>query len=272
MQNLTIGIIGAGNMGCALAEGLAATPGGPRARLYDHTEESRARAARSGLAVTTSLAELLTGADVLVLAVKPQHVPPLARRLAADVAERNPLVVSVAAGIRTGALHQWLGGGRVIRAMPNTPALIGAGATVLYAPHDIVAADRAQVEALLRPISAIWWVTDEDLMDAATAVSGSGPAYFFLAIEALTEAAIAAGLPVDMAAELARTTALGATRMADTSSEPVATLRRRVTSPNGTTERAIQSFIDQGFMKMFTDAVEAARVRAVELGQELGTL
>ncbi|MDA8360419.1 MAG: pyrroline-5-carboxylate reductase [Gammaproteobacteria bacterium] len=272
MQNMTIGIIGAGNMGRALAAGLGATPGGPHALVYDHSGEARQRATQQGLTVAETLAELVAWANVLVLAVKPQHIAALAREITGDVAARHPLIVSVAAGIRTDALRHWLGSDRVARAMPNTPALIGAGATVLYAPPDISAGDRAQVEALLRPVSALWWVDDEDLMDAATAVSGSGPAYFFLVIEALAAAAVRAGLPEPLAVELATATALGAARMAGTGTESPAALRRQVTSPNGTTERAIQSFMDQGIMTMFATAVEAARVRAAELGRELGGL
>ncbi len=272
MHNTNIGIIGAGNMGRALAAGLAATPGAPRAWLYDQNDDTRALAAGQGLTVTATLAELVAQADVLVLAIKPQHVPALARGLAPGLAARNPLILSVAAGIRTGALRHWLQSPRVVRAMPNTPALIQAGATALYAPADITQEDRTRIEMLLRPVSALWWVDDEDLMDAATAVSGSGPAYFFLAIEALTAAGVHAGLPETMAGELATATALGAARMAASGNAPPATLRRQVTSPNGTTERAIHSFMDQGFMKIFEVAVEAARARAAELGQELGKL
>ncbi|MDA8391109.1 MAG: pyrroline-5-carboxylate reductase [Gammaproteobacteria bacterium] len=272
MQNMTIGIIGAGNMGRALAAGLAATPGAARALVYDHSDDTRRRAAQQGLAVAKTLAELVAQADVLVLAVKPQHVAALAREIAAGVATGHPLIVSVAAGIRTDALRRWFHSDRVVRAMPNTPALIRAGATVLYAAADIAADDRARVEALLQPVSAVWWVADEDLMDAATAVSGSGPAYFFLAIEALAAAGVQAGLPALIASELAAATALGAARMAGAGTESPATLRRQVTSPNGTTERAIQSFMDQGFMKMFERAVEAARARAAELGEELGAV
>ncbi|MHB8255140.1 MAG: pyrroline-5-carboxylate reductase [Acidiferrobacter sp.] len=274
MTDPSIGIIGAGNMGLALASGLVAASV-PRGRLAisDPNPDKRHAAERLGITTEPDNDALVRRTDVLVLAVKPQHLQVLCRAIAPAVAVRRPLVISVAAGVRAADINRWLGGElAVVRAMPNTPALIRAGASVMFANERATKTDRQAAESVLKAVSEVFWVADESLMDAVTAVSGSGPAYLFLFLEALIAAGIAAGLPRDLCAALAKDTALGAARMAKTSPDDVALLRTRVTSPGGTTEQAIKSFLDSGFMEMFTRAILAAATRSQQLGDQLGAL
>lgn len=268
MQNPFIGIVGAGNMGLALAMGLAATHGGSLC-LCDRQADRRAAAAEHGLRTTADPAAL-AAADVIILAVKPQQMAASCAALGQALTTGRPLIISVAAGVRLASLDHWLGHQlAIVRAMPNTPALINAGATVLCANTRVDDTGRALAEDILRAVSRIWWVADEALMDAVTAVSGSGPAYVFLFMEALTAAAVRCGLPATLASDLVGETVLGAARMA-AGGEDVATLRRRVTSPGGTTERAVQSLLAHNFIAMFETAIAAAVTRAGELGREQG--
>ncbi|HUW98798.1 MAG TPA: pyrroline-5-carboxylate reductase [Acidiferrobacter sp.] len=273
MTNSSIGIIGAGNMGLALASGLVAA-GVARERLAvsDPNPDKRQAVTELGiraLADTDALAQ----ADLLVLAVKPQHLHDLCCALAPAMTGRHPVIVSVVAGARTADIARWIGGEpAIVRAMPNTPALIKAGTSVLFATKHVTQVGREAAEAVLKAVSEVFWVTDEDLMDAVTALSGSGPAYLFLFLQALTEAGIAAGLSRALATALAMNTTLGAALMAKTSPEEVAVLRARVTSPGGTTEQAIKSLMNDGFMEMFTHAINAATARSQQLGKELGAL
>jgi pyrroline-5-carboxylate reductase len=180
--------------------------------------------------------------------------------------DRTPLVVSVAAGITTAQIERWLGGtAAVVRSMPNTPSLLGAGMTGLYANDRVDAAGRAQAEALLAATGRTAWIDDEALMDAVTAVSGSGPAYVFLFAEAMEAAAITQGLPADTARLLVQQTLLGASRMLAESGESPGELRRRVTSPNGTTQAALEAFEAGDLRSLVADAVGAARQRGREL-------
>ncbi|MHB1565690.1 MAG: pyrroline-5-carboxylate reductase [Acidiferrobacter sp.] len=269
MQNPFIGIVGAGNMGLALAAGLADVHG-HALLLCDRQADKRAAAAERGLRTTADIGAL-TGAAIIILAVKPPQMAASCQALGQTLGAHRPLIVSVAAGIRLANLDHWLGHGlAVVRAMPNTPALINAGATVLCANPRVDADGRALAETVLRAVSRVWWLADEALMDAVTAVSGSGPAYVFLLIEALAAAATGCGLPPSLARDLVNETVLGAARMAAQGAEEVTTLRRRVTSPGGTTERAVQSLLDHGFMAMFETAIAVAVARADELGQEQG--
>lgn len=272
MKKLSIGIIGAGNMGFALASGLA---NGSATELIvsDPHPDKRQAIERLGVMTEADNEALVERVEILVLAVKPRHLPALCRALAPAVARCAPLVISVAAGARTPDIGRWLGGElAVVRAMPNTPALLRAGVSVLYGNALTTSAHRQAAETVLRAVSEVFWVDDEALMDAVTAVSGSGPAYLFLFLEAFIQAAAEVGLPEPLCAALAVETTLGAARMAKADPQAVADLRRRVTSPNGTTEQAVKSLLADGFMDMVARAVTAAARRSQQIGDELGTL
>ena len=227
-------------------------------------------AARFGIHTTEDNSSAVMSADIVVLAVKPQVLKEVASSLAPALAQGHPLCISIAAGIRHAALQDWLGDGiPLVRAMPNTPAMLQAGATGLYAPESVLEAQRNAAEHVMRSVGIVVWVEDEALMDVVTAASGSGPAYFFLFMEAMEQAAVDMGLPAEAARLLVRQTALGATRMALESDLDLATLRRGVTSPGGTTERAIRQFEEKGLRALVDDAMRAACERSRELSEEL---
>jgi len=237
----------------------------PQAELRD------ALAADLGVRVLADNAAAVAGAGVVVLAVKPQVLGEVCRQVGPAIAATRPLVVSIAAGVRTPDIARWLGGTvDLVRAMPNTPALVGSGASGLYATPGVDAARRDQAESILRAVGVTVWVDDEAQLDLVTAVSGSGPAYFFYLIEALVESATARGLPPATARLLALETALGSARLALESDESPQSLRRRVTSPGGTTEAALTVLGDGGLVRLVDDAVAAAARRAGELGDLLG--
>lgn len=268
---MNIAFLGGGNMAHALIGGLLAKGAAPGSiSVIERLEPAREKLARQ-FAVHASAApdEATRGADTLLIAVKPQDL----RAALVPLAEfaRGKLVVSIAAGVRLADLSRWLGGhDRIVRSMPNTPALIGAGIAALYAPPGVDAADRKRAEAILQAVGEAVWVEDEALLDPVTAVSGSGPAYFFLLIEAMTAAGEKLGLPRDTATQLTLHTALGAARMATESDVEAAELRRRVTSPNGTTEAAIKTFQAGGFEALVQQALDAAARRSAELAEQLG--
>lgn len=208
-------------------------------------------------------------AEAIVLAVKPQNMREAARHLAGAVGD--PVFITIAAGIRIADLSRWLGGrGRVVRSMPNTPALVHAGVTGLYAPANVGAADRATAERLLGAVGATLWFERETDLDAVVAVSGSGPAYVFYAIEALEQAARELGLAAGASRSLALWTFVGATKLAIERGEDPAALRAQVTSKGGTTEAALRVLEAAGVRQHFIDAVRAARDRSVEMGDALG--
>lgn len=244
-----------------------------RIRVAEPLPEKRQDlAARFGVRITDTNGEAVETADVVLLAVKPRVVREVAREIGPLLAERSALVVSVAAGVREPDIRRWLGfEASVVRAMPNTPALVGSGATGLFANAGVNHAQRDLAESILRAVGMVLWVDDESQMDAVTALSGSGPAYFFLIMELLEEVGGRLGLPPRTSRLLTLETAFGAAKMALESPEEPAGLRRRVTSPGGTTEKAIQRLEDQGIRTIFQTALEAARDRAAEIGQELGT-
>lgn len=224
-----------------------------------------------GIDTTENNVEAASQADIVVLAVKPQILPKVAKELANTVRKKRPLVISIAAGIRTDSLSGWLGKEvPLVRAMPNTAALIGSGATGLYASNNVETEQRNTAETILRTVGVVVWVDNEDLMDVVTALSGSGPAYFFLVMEALESAAIKQGLSADTARLLTLETAFGAAKMALEDGTAPANLRQRVTSPGGTTEQAIQSFEDNNIRAMFEEALDAATRRSRELAELLG--
>lgn len=268
-----IGFIGAGNMARALAGGLIQN-GWPASRLLlaDPDAGQRQGAEQAlGVATRADNAAVAAQADILVLAVKPQALAEVARSIRAAVEPRKPLVISVAAGVRLADLARWLGAALpIVRVMPNTAALVGSGASGMFANALVTEAQRSEAESILRAVGVAIWVENESLMDVVTAVSGSGPAYFFLAIEALEAAAIDAGLPAAQARLLALETAFGAAKMALEGHEEPAALRRRVTSPGGTTEQAVRVLEERGIRSMFHDAVRAAVQRADELARLFG--
>lgn len=227
-----------------------------------------------GVQTGEDASQAIAGADVVLFAVKPQVLAAVAQETADAIGKQQPLVISIAAGVRTQQFARWLGGaekpyGRLIRSMPNTPALVGAGAIGLYAAADITQADRDTAEAMLGCVGVTCWVEDEAALDALTAVSASGPAYFFKLMEALEKAGLQSGLPSEAARLLVLQTALGAARMAVESGHSPQQLREQVTSPGGTTEQAIQALNAGDFDTLVEQAVAAARRRAGELSAEL---
>ena len=268
-----IAFIGAGNMAGALIGGLIAdgVPPGHLIATDPSADKCSALSAATGIRTLQDNGAAAAMADTLVLAVKPQILREVAEALAATVQQRRPLVISIAAGIRCDSLQAWLGGDvALVRTMPNTPAIIQSGATVLYATPGVSSAQREQAESLMRAVGLAQWVDDESLMDAVTALSGSGPAYFFLVMEALEAAARDLGLAPETAHLLTLQTAFGAARMALESSDPPEVLRARVTSPGGTTERALDTLEDGGIRDLFRRALTAARDRSIELSRSLG--
>ena len=273
MNTQQIGFIGGGNMAGSLIGGLVSN-GYPAEKItvLDLDAEKLAYLSKTfGINSTQDSGSLVASADVLVLAVKPQHMQSVAEEVSSAIKQKAPVVVSIAAGIRVDALERWLGAKLpIVRCMPNTPALVKTGATGLYANAQVSESQKDQVESLLRAVGVTVWVEEEDELDAVTALSGSGPAYFFMMMEALEEAGIEAGLSQKTAQLLTQETALGAAKMALESSESAGVLRQRVTSPGGTTERAIGVMGDRGLNDIFRAAVLAAKERSIELSDELG--
>lgn len=273
MKNTRLTFIGAGNMARSLIGGLISDGWDPaRISVADPDQEQLAILKR-GFPVTvgTDNNKAAEKAEVIVLAVKPQVMKGVAISLAATIQATQALVISIAAGIRNSDLERWLGGRcALVRCMPNTPALVQSGATALIANGLVTHSQKNLAESILRAVGLTLWVDDEDLMDAVTALSGSGPAYFFLVMEALQQAGVALGLPETTARLLAIQTAFGAAKMALESSDDAATLRQRVTSPGGTTEAALQILEDGQLRSLFREALTAARDRSRQLATQFG--
>ncbi|WP_445939294.1 pyrroline-5-carboxylate reductase [Pseudomonas sp.] len=271
MTTPRIAFIGAGNMAASLIGGLRAQGiDASTIRASDRGAEQRSKiSAEHGIETFASNAEAIQGADVIVLSIKPQVMKEVCLDLAAHISGQQ-LVVSIAAGISCASLESWLGLRAIVRCMPNTPALLRQGVSGLYANAQVSPAQRQQAEQLLSAVGLALWLDQEAQIDAVTAVSGSGPAYFFLLIEAMTAAGEKLGLPRDTAAQLTLHTALGAARMAVASDVDASELRRRVTSPAGTTEAAIKSFQADGFEALVEKALNAAAHRSAELAEQLG--
>jgi len=270
---MRIAFIGGGHMTTSLVGGLRARGADPQALVVsDPVAAQRERLEFDfGVRTTPGNAEAVRDADLVVLAVKPQDMAEAAQSVAAELAARRRIVVSIAAGIRIANLLHWLGGGTpVVRTMPNRPALIGAGITAACAGPGVDHADRAAVERVLATAGPLVWLDDESLMDVVTAVSGSGPAYFFLLVEALEDAGTALGLPREVARQLAAHTALGAGRMMTESSDPPARLREQVTSKGGTTAAALAVLEHAGLRDIFAGAIAAATRRSAELADQFG--
>ncbi|MDZ5604015.1 pyrroline-5-carboxylate reductase [Pseudomonas sp. RP23018S] len=271
MSKTRIAFIGAGNMAASLIGGLRAQGmDAAQIRASDPGADTRTRLqAEHGIEVFEDNAQAVADADVVVLAVKPQVMKAVCQSLAPSLGQHQ-LIVSIAAGITCASLQAWLGEVPVVRCMPNTPSLLRKGASGLYATEQVSAEQHEQAETLLCAVGTVLWLEQEQQIDAVTAVSGSGPAYFFLLIEAMTAAGEKLGLPRETASQLTLQTALGAAHMAAASEHDAAELRRRVTSPGGTTEAAINSFQNNGFQTLVDQALEAAAQRSAALAEELG--
>jgi len=264
----SIAFIGGGNMARSLISGLIARGADPAdLHVAEPVEALREGLAREfGVAVHASAEHAAVERPTWVLAVKPQVMREVCRALAGLAQTQRPLVISIAAGITTPQLKRWLGETiAVVRTMPNTPALLGAGVTGLFASDEVDAFGRAAAESLLSSAGKTVWIDDEAKMDAVTASSGSGPAYIFLLAEAMEAAAIAEGLSAEDAGTLVRETVLGAARMLTESGEDPAELRRRVTSPGGTTQAAIETFEVGGFRALVAQAIRNATERGRQL-------
>ena len=264
-----LAILGAGHMGRALLQGLLRSGTRPeRIMVGECSEDARSALAHElGITATADNARAVDGASVVVLAVKPQEAAALLAGLAPVLRAQRPLLVSVAAGVRVATLASWCGAGvPVMRAMPNRPALIGAGATALYAPPSIDAAQRELAERVARGVGGVVWVSEEDQLDIVTALSGSGPAYFFLLAECMAEAAAGLGLPPPVARILAAATLHGAGLLAHMGVADLARLKAEIASPGGTTEAALAELAAADFNGAVARAVEAAARRSRELG------
>jgi pyrroline-5-carboxylate reductase len=266
-----ISFIGAGNMARAIAQGLIkqGTPAQNIVMAGPRPEHLATLAEDLGVRTSTDNKSAAGQADILVLSVKPQLMASVCQGLAGAL-RPDIVVISVAAGIRIASLRLWLQGhGAIARAMPNTPAQIGLGATGVYA-QGLSQAQLSAVETLLAATGLVQWVEDEARLDTVTAVSGSGPAYFFAFMEAMIEAAVAQGMSAHNAQALCVQTALGAASLALQSGLPPAELRRRVTSPKGTTEQALLQFEAGGLKSLVAKAMDACQARAKTLADELG--
>lgn len=273
MNKKTLAFIGGGNMAGALINGLIEDGTPPQHILVAEPDERRREqlAARFGVRTVDDNNIAASEADILILAVKPQVLKAVATTLAPALIQKQPLCLSIAAGIRHASLQHWLGETvPLVRVMPNTPAMIKAGASGLYAPSSMNETQRSEAEHIMRATGIAVWLEDENQMDALTAVSGSGPAYFFLFMEAMEKSATKLGLPAKTAHLLVLQTALGAARMALESTTELADLRNSVTSPGGTTEAALKVFDDESMEQLVERALTAARDRSIELSESLG--
>lgn len=269
MKKKTIAFIGGGNMATSLLGGLIDYGYDPHYLWISDHHPERLSFLREKFACHTSQdnIEAADNADIIVFAVKPNAMQEVVTQLGTTLRKRNPLIISIAAGIREARIRQWVGSDiAIVRCMPNTPALVRCGATGMHANTLVTSEQRELAEEILRAVGIVTWVQDEHMLDAITALSGSGPAYFFLVMEALEDAAKQLGLPEDMTRLLTQQTALGAARMAMESNESPHQLRQRVTSPGGTTESALKVFEEANLRSIFDKAVHAAQKRAIEIG------
>lgn len=274
MSKETIAFIGGGNMAASLIAALVANGHDLQRLIVSDPDRPKLDALATGFGVRTTgdNAEAAGNADLVVLSVKPQLARQVCRELAPALGQRRPLFVSVMGGIREQSIREWLSGGTslpLVRAMTNTPVMIQSGATVLHATPETSPSQRNQAETVLRAGGLTRWVDRETQLDAVTALSGSGPAYFFLLMETLEQVGVALGLESENARLLTIQTALGAARMAMESDDSPRELRERVTSPGGTTERAMDILESGGIRTLVTQAVSAACERSEELSRIL---
>jgi len=273
MKQQKMTFIGAGNMATSLISGLIKEGIDPQNITASDISEQQCQALQTNLGIqaTTNNQEAIKSADLVILAVKPQILRTVAEQLKASLAIKKPLVISIAAGICSSDIQRWLGEDiPLVRTMPNTPAMIQAGATALFATSMVTEQQKNKAEALMRTTGLTIWLEKESEMDIVTALSGSGPAYYFLFMECFQKAAEDCGLAADKARLLTLQTALGAAKMAIECADDPAVLRRKVTSPKGTTESAIQSLLDNNIETILSDAIKSAQQRSIELSKELG--
>ena len=273
MSNKHLAILGGGNMGRALIGGMLRRGTRPEHITVGESSPAarEALSADFGIQSTADNAAAVEPASVIVVAVKPQMAGAVLAPLQPALLRARPVVISIAAGIRLAALESWCGAGvPVVRAMPNRPALVGAGATGLFAPASVAAAHREVAERVMQAVGEVIWVTAEDDLDVVTALSGSGPAYFFLLAELLTQGAIDLGLAPEAARRLAIATLHGAGQLAHSGDGDLARMRAEVTSKGGTTEAAVKAFEAADLRGSVARALEAAVRRSRELAAQFG--
>jgi len=268
----TIGFIGGGNMAISLIGGLVNAGTSPSDITVAEPDENQRNALQERFGTNTTADNKTTlPCDVIVLAVKPQLLKQVCQQLEAEQQNRC-LFISIAAGIKSTDIDRWLNGGQsIVRCMPNTPALLQCGASGLFANKAVSSKQKQLAEKIMEAVGIVIWVDDEEQINAVTAVSGSGPAYFFLMMEAMQNAGVELGLSADIARQLVLQTALGAARMAIEDNTSAAELRKKVTSKGGTTEQAILSFQSADYQKIVSDALKAAHDRSISLADELGS-
>ncbi|MBI5006782.1 MAG: pyrroline-5-carboxylate reductase [Nitrosomonadales bacterium] len=267
---MKITFIGGGNMAKALIGGLIKRGYSPSKMSAVEVSKDRCNELHNEFAIraSTDMAQAVMHSEVVILAVKPQQLQEVALQLAPILEER--LVISIAAGIRTRDIARWVGSQNIVRCMPNTPALIRSGVTALFATPAVRPEQCHRAESILSAVGSTFWLDDEERLDAVTAISGSGPAYVFYFIEAMQQAAYELGVDEAQARQMVLDTFIGATRLAENSTDDVAVLRARVTSKNGTTERALLSMDANRVKQDIVDAIHAAAKRSKEMGDELG--
>lgn len=260
--------IGAGNMARSLIAGLISDKSPVIIRVSDPLETALNSIRQYWPSVETfsDNNNALAEANVVVLAVKPQYIEQVCDEIRGQIKQHQPLLISIAAGVRIDSLSNWLGSELpIVRCMPNTPALVQAGATGLTANANVTIDQRSMAEQILRSVGLVSWFDDESSLDAVTATSGSGPAYFFLVMEAMQSAAINLGLDKKEARMLVLQTAMGAAKLAMESTDEPAVLRQNVTSKGGTTEAALKVLNEGGLVELFEQAMTAANSRSIEL-------
>ncbi len=273
MENCTITFIGCGNMSRSLIGGLIANGIKPEKLIATDPDNNQRNAITEQFEISTFAdnKEAVANADVILLAVKPQVMHGVVNDIAESIKGTNKLIISIAAGVRLDSIISWLGEqAAVVRVMPNTPALIQAGAAAIVANEHTTDVQKNIAEAMMRSVGTAIWLDSEEQMDAVTALSGSGPAYFFYFMEAMEKAAIEMGLKEEQARLLTIETAVGASKMALMSSSDPAELRKQVTSPGGTTEQALNTFMQNNMEALVEKAMQAAKQRSIELSKEFG--
>jgi pyrroline-5-carboxylate reductase len=271
MKTTKIGFIGGGNMASSLMSGLIASGHSPQLIWVSdiNPDTLSTLSANLNVNVSTSNNAVIDEVDVVVLAVKPQALKEVAKSVAPLIRQKNVLVVSIAAGVTQRSLSQWLGADTaIVRCMPNTPALVLTGATALHANKKVTSEQRDLAENIMRAVGIALWVANESELDAVTAISGSGPAYYFLLMEAMEKTALDMGLNPATARLLVQQTALGAAKIALEAAESPEQLRKRVTSPGGATQRAIEVFEQGGFSLLVSRALNAARDHSIEMSKQ----
>jgi pyrroline-5-carboxylate reductase len=273
MKDCKIAFLGGGNMALSLIGGLIADGFDPNHIHVADPDSSRLETIQSSYSIHTHTdnTRAINECQVIVAAVKPQQLQHVVKQCSPQW-QNNMMLISIAAGIRLNDIARWLEqpNAAIVRTMPNTPALVQAGATALYANEFVSTQQKELAESILRAVGITLWIQDEDQINAVTALSGSGPAYFFLVMEAMETAAIELGLEPETAKLLCLQTAFGASKMALESNDSTALLRQKVTSPGGTTERAIHELEDGGLRSLFENALIAAALRSRELATQLG--